>query len=130
MNYKILSEVIKRIYTDDIPRDFKEFGGAGLIVTNDKNNNYQGKDVLVISHYNHEISWLVYMLAKVFKNRINWLNKFDFYPMLGKEANQLISKKVELDKILLTMIIKAIIWAKDPKNHPENRPSFSITFHI
>jgi hypothetical protein len=128
MNTQILSEVIEKIISNDIPKDYKEFGGAGLIVTNDKTYTGHERDTVVFTNYNYEISWLIYQLQKVIKGKINYINKFYFYPLLGKTAIKLIEKNTQIDRILLNMIIEAILWSKDPKNEANNYPI--VTFHF
>ncbi len=58
------------------------FGGAGLIVTNKADG--RTAEVVVVSPFSKEISAFLFDLKDLFGDRIDFQNKFAFYPEIGR----------------------------------------------
>ena len=81
---KKLNAIRQLIEEGKFPKTFPEFGGANLIITKNKNRNFHEGDVMVYSEHAPALSWLVTELAKIYNSEIDYLNKYDFYPSIGK----------------------------------------------
>ena len=86
------------------PNKFPEFGGANLIITKDKNRNYHEGDIVVYSEHAPALSWLVIQLKKIYDEEIDHMNKYDFYPSIGKLINQTLTKQELLFEVMLNII--------------------------
>lgn len=51
-----------RIEENNIPKDSKEYGGGGLIITNDPNWKGHNDDLIILTVFSKEISWLIFQL--------------------------------------------------------------------
>lgn len=80
-------------------------------------NNYDGihtsSKVLVISKHARQISALFYSLKEIFRNYIDFANKFTFYRRLGKRANKYTAKSDDLNGVLLEIIDEAMLIAHE-----------------
>ena len=96
MNTKLqdLKTTIETI--DVIPQEEELFGGANLIISDDKDRYKKDHDVLVVSEYAKEISWFVYQLKRIFSNDLDYMNKYAFYPHIGILLNEAISEGKKL----------------------------------
>jgi hypothetical protein len=72
------------INSGQFPTDYPHFGGANLIITNDPNRNFHHGDVVVYTDHAAALSWLVMQLKKIYDDSLNFQNKYDFYPYIGK----------------------------------------------
>ena len=75
--------------------EIESFGGAGLIITH--KGDKRTAEVVVFTKYEKELSWLIYELKSIYANEIDYLNKYDFYPRIGKLANEFITKNGDND---------------------------------
>jgi len=112
MNTKLLNELRATIDSSKIKKADVLFAGAKLIVTDDPSRSHHEGDVVVLSPNASEISWLVEELAKVFVDELDYLTKYDFYPILGRTANYGIEKEKNIEQILHDMIDEAVRWQK------------------
>lgn len=110
MNTQKLLETIETIKRKSYPKEYEEFGGAELIVTNDKNYTGHEGDTVVYTNYNYELSWLVYQLGNVYHDEIDYMNKYAFYPGLGDAMNEGILRKDSLKEIMLSTVIQSILF--------------------
>lgn len=120
MNRNLLSQVEYRIREDSVPPDDKHYGGAGLIITHDVGHSYVEGKVLVVSSFAGEISWVVERMKEVFADQINSLNKFSFYPEMGRAALAAIAAGGSRQEILRAIVAGA-------KDFWSNRPLFIET---
>jgi hypothetical protein len=79
-----LSELRHTIDSVRFPSKFKHFGGASLIITDDKNRGFHEGDTVVYTNHASGMSWLVIQLKEIYKDDIDAGNKYDFYPCIGK----------------------------------------------
>ena len=86
MNKVLLEKLRDDISKGKFPREFEHFGGADLIITD--NHDRQVRDpegiVMVVSPHAGALSWLVIQLKAVFDDQLDYMNKYQFYPMIGK----------------------------------------------
>lgn len=110
MNKELLKQTKTDILNSIFPIKSELFAGANLIITSDPNRTFHEGDIVVVSKFATKISWLVFRLKEIFKDEIDYLNKYDFYPFLGKIANNEIMKGHDLQTILTKMIEGAEEW--------------------
>jgi hypothetical protein len=60
-----IDDLKRRIEEGDIPKDSEEYGGGGLIITNDPNWKGHEGDLVILTEYSKEISWLVFRLQEL-----------------------------------------------------------------
>lgn len=80
------------------------FEGSNLIITRNKNRKSKTQDVIVFSDDASELSWLVFKLKELFKNEINSVNKYSFYPHIGELINEAIKNGLNLKEQMLYVI--------------------------
>jgi hypothetical protein len=115
MNARLLSSVEEFITAHQVPNGGDFFAGAGLIVTDDPNRNYNEGDVFVVSPLARQISWAIYQMKSVFSDEIDHLNKLTFYPALGKAAIAAAQAGKSDSDVLKAVVVEA-------KNFWSNRP--------
>lgn len=101
---KELDKLRAVIESGNFPNKFPEFGGANLIITNDKNRNYHEGDIVVFSEHAPALSWQVIQLKKIFDEEIDYMNKYDFYPSIGKLINQTLTRQELLFEVMLNIV--------------------------
>ena len=92
------------IESGNFPNKFPEFGGANLIITKDKNRNYHEGDIIVFSEHAPALSWLVIQLKNIYDKEIDYINKYDFYPSIGKLINQTLTRQELLFEVMLNIV--------------------------
>ena len=115
MNARLLSSVEEFITAHQVPNGGDFFAGAGLIVTDDPNRNYNEGDVFVVSPLARQIIWAIYQMKSVFSDEIDHLNKLTFYPALGKAAIAAAQAGKSDSDVLKAVVVEA-------KNFWSNRP--------
>ena len=101
---KELDKLRAVIESGNFPNNFPEFGGANLIITKDQNRNYPKGDIVVFSEHAPALSWLVIQLKKIYEKEIDYLNKYDFYPSIGKLINQTLTRQELLFEVMLNIV--------------------------
>ena|SRR5215831_13181829 len=121
MKYKIdLENLEKEIVQNNITqlaRNINLFGGADICVAYEKPNYQEDKfypsPQFVVTRFAKELSWLIFKLQEIFKEDLNYLNKYSFYGRLAEKANQSIEKDNDnLSKLLHDVIREAREMAK------------------
>ena len=99
---ELRAKIKKGIYSKTYPH----FGGANLIITD--NPTYIGlpHDTSILTDHASELSWLVFELKEIFKDQIDHLNKYKFYPSIGDYINQSLDQKKNLPETMLYIIDK------------------------
>jgi uncharacterized alkaline shock family protein YloU len=86
----------------------KEWGGAGIIVTSDKDDKRKA-DIKIITKHAKHISFLLYQLKDIFKKYIDYSNKREFYAyVVNLIDREELEKEDDSKKVLITMIDKLI----------------------
>ena len=99
-----ISELKDTVLKGKFPNKFKEFGGANLIITSNKNRKFHDGDVVIYSVHASALSWLVFELKKIYDSDLNYLNKYNFYPYIG----ELISNSLQNDTLIFESMIHVI----------------------
>ena len=81
MNIEELKQIIER---GEFPTTGSHFGGAGLIITNRPEYTGYPTDLRILTPHASAFSWLVFELKKIHGVNIDYMNKYDFYPTIGR----------------------------------------------
>ena len=62
----------------------EHFGGANLVVTDKGPHSNDFGDTIVVHPDAGILSWLVYCLKAAYSKKLDYMNKYEFYPALGQ----------------------------------------------
>jgi hypothetical protein len=96
-----IQELKNKINSGQFPNDFPHFGGANLIITDDPKRNFHEGDIVVFSENASALSWLVTELKKIYKEEIDYMNKYDFYPYIGELIKNTLKRQELLFETML-----------------------------
>lgn len=103
MQHKL--EILKnKIDSGDFPKIFEHFGGANLIITDDKNRNHYPQDIVVFSENAGSLSWLVFELKNIYHEEIDYMNKYEFYTNIGNLLNLCIKEGINLKDTMIYVV--------------------------
>ena len=83
------------------------FEGAGIIISNVQPTDTQGITV-VVSNFANEISSLLFELKDLFAERLDYLNKYEFYGHLAQSANTYIEQHGDVYEVLDAIASEAV----------------------
>lgn len=86
------------------PKRHKHFAGAGLIITDDPTYTGHSDDVVVCTPHAGALGWLVHELKEIYKEKIDYMNKYEFYPSIGLKIKEEFSNDGELIDAMLSVI--------------------------
>jgi len=91
----------------------KLFQGASLVISDkyqvDTNRDY----ILVTTKYAFELSTLIYRLKEIFKEKIDFFNKYSFYGRLGEAANNYLKNNPDNFSILFAVLEEGFTLVED-----------------
>lgn len=86
----------------------KEWGGAGIIVTSEKDDKRKA-DIKIITKHAKHISFLLYQLKDIFKKYIDYSNKREFYAyVVNLIDREELEKEDDGKQVLISMIDKLL----------------------
>ena len=88
------------------------FAGANLIITSDKNKRGKTQDVIVFSDNAKDLSCFVFKLKSFFEEELDYINKYSFYPHIGKLLNEAIGKELNVKEQMLFVIENMVGFRK------------------
>lgn len=98
--------LIGKINSGNFPKKFPHFGGANLIITDDPNRNFHEGDLVIYSEHASALSWLVVELKKIYNSKLNYSNKYDFYPYIGELIQSSVNANDDLFETMLFVVQK------------------------
>ena len=101
-----LEKLKDKIANGDFPKNFEHFGGANLIITDDKNRNHYPQDIVVLSENAGSLSWLVFELKHIFNSELDSINKYGFYTNIGNLMNSCLSDDFNLEDTMIYVVNK------------------------
>ncbi len=101
---KSITELKTLIEQGKFPKKFRHFGGANLIITDDPNRNFHEGDVVVYSLHAGPLSWLVEQLKEIYLEKMDYMNKYEFYPSIGKMINNRLKDDGLLFDVMLSIV--------------------------
>lgn len=90
----------------------KEWSGAGVIVTSNKEDNRKA-DVKLITKHAKPISFLLYKLKDIYKDYIDYSNKHEFYSYIVNIVDRDEMEKEEDSRKVLVYIIDKLIGVEN-----------------
>jgi hypothetical protein len=97
-----LAETIKEGRLQNSP---KLFQGANLVMRiSPPTEDYKPQDVIVVTEDAYTISSLIFALKEIFAIDINSMNKYAFYPAIGKALNKSISAGLNTQEQMLNIL--------------------------
>ena len=102
-NIELLKSIVEQ---GKFPTDFPHFGGANLIITDDPKRNFHEGDTVIYSEHASALSWLVVQLKEIYNSELDYINKYDFYPYIGKLIQSSINANDELLETMLFVVEK------------------------
>jgi hypothetical protein len=101
-----LYQLKSTINSGKFPKDHPHFGGANLIITDDPNRKHHQWDIVIQTVHAGALSWLVVELKNIFEDSLNYRNKFDFYPYIGKLIQESVKANDDLFETMLYIVEK------------------------
>ena len=108
---KKLQELRDKIGTNDVTNlaaNTEMFGGAGVVIKISQPKSAQTDyrdDQYVVTNHAKELSWLIFELKEVFKDELDYMNKYAFYGRLAEAANKSIEDYGDHLKTLLADVL-------------------------
>lgn len=101
-----ISELKSIINAGEFPKNHNHFGGANLIITDDPNRNFHKGDMVIYTEHASALSWLIQELKKIYESKLNYANKYDFYPFIGELIQTSINSNDDLFQTMLFVVDK------------------------
>jgi hypothetical protein len=101
-----IQELVEKINSGNFPKDFSHFGGAKLIITDDPKRNFHEGDLVIYSEHASALSWLVIELKRIYSPKLNYSNKYDFYPYIGELIKSSVKANNDLFETMLYVVQK------------------------
>jgi hypothetical protein len=95
-----------KIERGKFPKKFPHFGGANLIITDDPKRNFHEGDLVIYSEHASALSWLVIELKRIYSSKLNYSNKYDFYPYIGELIQSSVKANNDLFDTMLYVVQK------------------------
>jgi len=95
-----LENLKANLSASNYPLNYPNFGGAGLIITNNPARHSHEGDLVVCTEHAGAISWLIIQLKGIYEDVIDYSNKYEFYQSIGQFANEAIQSGHALPEIL------------------------------
>jgi len=99
-----ISELKSIVEQGKFPITHKHFAGAGLIITDDPTYTGYADDVVICTPHAAALGWLVYELKEIYKEKIDYMNKYAFYPLIGEIIKETFSNEGELIDSMVNVI--------------------------
>lgn len=101
-----LEKLKEKVNKGNFPNKHIKFGGANLIITSNKNRKFREGDIVIYSAHASALSWLVFELKKIYDSEITYLNKYDFYPTIGKHIQESLKNDALIFESMIYVIEK------------------------
>ncbi len=101
-----IEELKTQIKLGKFSSNVEHFGGANLIITDDPNRNFHKGDMVIYTEHASALSWLIQELKKIYESKLNYANKYDFYPFIGELIQTSINSNDDLFQTMLFVVDK------------------------
>jgi hypothetical protein len=101
---KNIAELKSIVEQGKFPFEHKHFAGTGLIITNDPKYTGSREDVVIFTQHAGALSWLVFELKTIYTNKLDYMNKYAFYPLIGDIIKETFSNEGELINSMVKVI--------------------------
>lgn len=99
-----LGALREKVNSGKFPAQFPHFGGANLIITNVPNRPFHDGDEVIYTAHASAMSWLVTELKSIYSEDLDYLNKYDFYPQIGRLIKESLRSDFEVFESMLYVI--------------------------
>jgi hypothetical protein len=100
-NIETLKSIVEQ---GKFPIRHKHFAGAGLIITDDPTYTGHDDDIVVCTDHAGALSWLVFELKSIYNQKLDHVNKYAFYPLIGDIIKETFSNDGELIDSMVKVI--------------------------
>ena len=112
-NIENLKTVREKVFKHKYPKKHQEFGGAGLIVTDDPKRMGNNSDLIVYHRDAQSLSWLVFQLKEIFSDSLDYMVKYHFYETIGGIYNECLRHEMSVHETMIYMVGWAEKWISD-----------------
>ena len=116
MNKQLLDQIKQQIAEGKFPKSFQYYAAEGLVIADNANTPHASNDRVVITPEAAQVGWVLSQLQNVYKDHIDYMNKYGFQSLLGHSAADTIEDKGDIFDVLENLVAAAENWAK---NNPE-----------
>lgn len=89
-----------------------EWGGAGVVVTANKNRLCRDDILFVCTRFAHVVAWLMERLRDIGEPVIDWQNKYSLYGTMGKAAQDFVEQNGEAGDQAQDLVIYVLEQAR------------------
>lgn len=112
-NIENLKKVREKVFQHKYPKKHQEFGGAGLIITDDPKRMGNNSDLIVYHRDAQSLSWLVFQLKEIFSDSLDYMVKYHFYETIGSIYNECLSHEMSVHETMIYMLGRAEKWISE-----------------
>jgi len=119
MKNKLLLKLKEQVNTcniSEITNSSDLFGGANISIVYQMpklESKFYPNPKYVVTTHAKELSWLIFQIKDIFKDDIDYLNKYNFYGRLADRANSsLKNSNINIQNLLNDVIDEALIIVK------------------
>jgi 50S ribosomal subunit-associated GTPase HflX len=97
----------------DESSQFEKWGGAGVIISSDKNRKGHEGDLVIHTIHAKTITWLMERLKDIASESLNYLNKYEFYEKIAVNVQKYTEKKgdsKEFSQELMIYLLDEVIF--------------------
>jgi hypothetical protein len=100
MNINELKSIVEQ---GKFPFEYKHFAGTGLIIADDPKYTGYSDDIVLCMPHAESLSWLVHNLKDVYQDKIDYMNKFEFYYTIGLKIKEEFSNDGEFIDAMMSV---------------------------
>lgn len=111
-----MDSLITTIAQEHYPLKHEEFGGAGIIVTDDPNRVGYTHDLVLYHPQGGTLAWFVFQLKDRFEMYVDASNKYDFYTTIAQSLRNYLEYGLTVKESMLMTLTKMDEISKDWDN--------------
>jgi hypothetical protein len=108
-----MDSLITIIAQEHYPLKHEEFGGAGIIVTDDPNRVGHNNDLVLYHPQGGTLAWFVFQLKDRFEMYVDASNKYDFYTTIAESLRLYLEYGLTVKESMLMTLTKMDEISKD-----------------
>ena len=110
---KAIIDLVEVILSGKFPKNHPHFGGAGLIITDRPSYKGHDSDLRILTPHASAFSWLVFELKEIHSANIDYQNKYDFYPTIGRLIQEsFLEDGYIIDSMLYVVEKMEVFWGE------------------
>jgi|SaaInl5LU_22_DNA_1037371.scaffolds.fasta_scaffold04618_6 hypothetical protein len=108
-----MDALLTTIAKDKYPSKHEEFGGAGIIITDDPNRVGHEHDIVVYHPQGGTLAWFVFQLKNRFELYVDAGNKYHFYSTIAESLRLFLKSGLTAKESMLMTLAKMDEMMKD-----------------